>query len=228
MREERNSEDVGSPCDHGYPVTVKVSIVGPGRMGMTRAYTLALKGVVHAPLDVRAGHLHDVADSEVVVISASVPMNADLKDPDALAEGNVVLMKTLLPSIAAVAPQAKMTVLSNPMDVLTWQALRLTSFPAERVMVIGTLVDSAYFREGLSRELAIHPDGVRSYVLGGARQHAVSGHEAGPGGGDPIKDTRDRGEFFASTVGAGLEVFKMKGHTSIRLPLRRPRPSRRS
>jgi len=150
---------------------------------MARAYTLALKGVVRAPLDVRAGHLHDVADSEVVVISASVPMNADLTDRNALAEGNVALMKTLLPSIATVAPQAKMTVLSNPVDVLTWQALRLTGFPAERVMGIGTLVDSARFREGLSRELAIHPDGIRSYVLGGARQHAVSGHEAGPGGG---------------------------------------------
>ncbi len=85
MREERNSEDVGSPCDHGYPVTIKVSIVGPGGMGMGRAYTLALKGVVRAPLDVRADHLDDVADFEVVVISASVPMNIDLKDRNAQA-----------------------------------------------------------------------------------------------------------------------------------------------
>ena len=115
MREERNSEDVGSPCDHGYPVTIKVSIVGPGGVGMARAYTLALKGVVRAPLDVRADHLDDVADFEVVVISASVPMNIDLKDRNAHAEGN------------------------------------------------------------------------------------------------PIKDTRNRREFFASTVGAGLEIFKLKG-----------------
>ncbi|MEO1835496.1 MAG: hypothetical protein ABGZ49_08380 [Akkermansiaceae bacterium] len=50
-----------------------------------------------------------------------------------------------MPSIATVVPQAKMIVLSNPVDALTWLALRLTSFPAERVMGIGTLVGSARF-----------------------------------------------------------------------------------
>jgi L-lactate dehydrogenase len=213
---------------------------------MALAYTLALRGVarelvlvgsnwdrargeamdlshahafLRAPLDVRAGHLDEVADSDVVVISASVPMRTDLKDRNALAAGNVALMKTLLPSIAKVAPQTKMIVLSNPVDVLTWQALRLTGFPAERVMGIGTLVDSARFREALSRELAIHPDDIRSYVLGEHGNTQFPAMSLAQAGGDPIKDTRDRRALFASTVGAGLEVFRLKGHTCYAVAL---------
>ena len=75
-------------------------------------------------------------------------------------------MRALLPRIAAVAPAAKLVMVSNPVDVLTWQALQLTGFPPERVMGTGTLVDSIRFREMLSVMIGIHPDDLRAYILG--------------------------------------------------------------
>jgi L-lactate dehydrogenase len=207
---------------------------------MALAYTLALKGVVrelvlvgsnrdrargeamdlnhaHAflrvPLEVRAGGLEDVHDSEVVAICASVSMKPGLFNRNDLAAGNAALMRTLLPTIAKVAPVAKIVMLSNPVDVMTWQALKLTGFPAKRVVGIGTLVDSARFRDALSNELAIHPDDLRSYVLGEHGDTQFPAMSLAQAGGEPIADTQRRRELFARTVGSGLEVFKLKGHT---------------
>ena len=153
---------------------MKVTIIGPGKVGMVLAYTLVLRGVAreivlvgsdrlkaegealdltHAqafqqiPVKVRAGEIDDAAGSEVVAVCASVAMPPGLLSRNALAQGNADLMKKLLPRVAAVAPMAKLVMVTNPVDVLTWQALELTGFPRERVMGTGTLVDSIRFRE---------------------------------------------------------------------------------
>lgn len=207
---------------------------------MTLAYTLAIRGVarelilvgrdrerargeaidlgqvqafLRGSLEVRAGTLDDVAGADAVAVCASVPMTPGLTDRNALAEGNGALMRELLPRIAVVAPEALLVMLSNPVDVLTWQALRLTGMPPERVVGMGTLVDSARFREALSLELGIHPDDLRSYVLGehGDTQFPVM--SSAQAGGEPIEDTAERRALFRSTVASGVEVFRLKGHT---------------
>jgi L-lactate dehydrogenase len=207
---------------------------------MALAYTLAIKGVArelvlvgsnrerargeamdlrhaHAflrgPLEVLAGGLEDVENSDVVAMCASAPMAPGVVDRNALAEDNAVLMRSLLPEIAQRAPKAHLAMLSNPVDVLTWQALKLTGLPRQQVFGMGTLVDSARFRDALSDELAIHPDDLRSYVLGehGDTQFAVM--SLAQAGGEPIVDTPALRELFAKTMGSGLEVFRLKGHT---------------
>lgn len=206
---------------------------------MALAYTLALKGVgremvlvgsnqgkargeamdlshAHAflrvPLEVRAGELTDVADSDVVAICASVPMEPGASDRNSLALGNAALMRELLPTVAEVAPQAKLIMVSNPVDVMTWQALRLTGFAREQVMGVGTLVDSARFRDALSRRLGIHPDDLRSYVLGEHGETQFPAISLSQAGGESMEDTAEW-RAFAQTVGAGIEVFRLKGHT---------------
>ncbi|OYU99404.1 MAG: lactate dehydrogenase, partial [Verrucomicrobiales bacterium VVV1] len=146
---------------------MKVTIVGPGHVGMVLAYTLMLRGaaqeivlvganrtkaegealdLMHAqaflqvPVHVRAGELSDCAGCEVVAVGASVPTPEGLISRNSLAEGNVDLMRGILPEIARHAPDCKLVMISNPVDMLTWQALQLTGCPPERVMGTGTLV----------------------------------------------------------------------------------------
>ncbi|MDB6079628.1 MAG: lactate dehydrogenase, partial [Akkermansiaceae bacterium] len=103
---------------------MKVTIVGPGKVGMVLAYTLVLRGVarevvligsdrdkaegealdlMHAqafqsvPVKVRAGDLDDAANSEVVAICASVPTPRGFTSRNVLAEGNAELMRKMLP-----------------------------------------------------------------------------------------------------------------------------------
>ena len=219
---------------------VKVTIVGPGNVGMVLAYTLMLRGaareivlvganrtkaegeamdLMHAqaflqvPVSVRAGELADCVGSEVVAVCASVPTPQGLTSRNALAEGNVALMKDMLPRIAAFAPQTKLVMVSNPVDVLTWQALQLTGFPPERVMGTGTLVDSIRFREMLSAMIGIHPDDLRAYILGEHGEHQFPAMSVAQAGGEKIDDTPERRALCAKAANAGIEVFKKKRNT---------------
>lgn len=219
---------------------MKVTIIGPGKVGMVLAYTLMLRGVAreivlvgsnrekaegevldltHAqafqqiPVKVSAGKIGDAAGSEVVAVCASVPMPSGLLTRNALAQGNADLMKKLLPRVAEVAPEAKLVMVSNPVDVLTWQALELTGFPRERVMGTGTLVDSIRFRELLSEMLHIHPDDLRAYILGEHGEHQFPAMSVAQAGGERIDDTPERRALCERAKHFGIEVFKKKGNT---------------
>ncbi len=219
---------------------MKVTIIGPGKVGMVLAYTLMLRGVAreivlvgsdrvkaegealdltHAqafqqiPVKVRAGEIEDAAGSEVVAVCASVPMPSGLLSRNALAQGNADLMKRLLPRVAEVAPMAKLVMVTNPVDVLTWQALELTGFPRERVMGTGTLVDSVRFRELLSAMLHIHPDDLRAYILGEHGEHQFPAMSVAQAGGERIDDTPERRALCERAKQFGIEVFQKKGNT---------------
>lgn len=220
---------------------MKVAIVGPGRVGMILAYTLVLRGsareivlighnrrkaegealdLMHAqafmqiPVKVRAGTLEDAADSEVIAICASAPMPTEgVLERNSLARDNARLMETLLPTLARVAPLAKLLMVANPVDVMTWLALEITGFPPERVMGTGTLVDSMRFRELLSEQLAIHPDDLRAYILGEHGPHQFPAMSVAQAGGEKIDDTPDRRALCDVAADSGLEVFRKKGNT---------------
>jgi L-lactate dehydrogenase len=207
---------------------------------MVLAYTLVLRGVArevvlvgsdrgkaegealdltHAqafqqiPVKVRAGEIEDATGSEVVAVCASIPMPPGLLSRNVLAQGNAALMKDLLPRIARVAPQCKLVMVTNPVDVLTWQALELTGFPPERVMGTGTLVDSIRFRELLSEMLAIHPDDLRAYILGEHGDHQFPAMSVAQAGGERIEDTPERRALCERAKHFGVEVFRKKGNT---------------
>ncbi len=219
---------------------MKVAIVGPGHVGMVLAYTLMLRGaareivligsnrakaegeamdLMHAqaflqvPVSVRAGDLADCEGSEVVAMCASVPTPEGLTSRNSLAAGNVALMRELLPEIARLAPLAKLVIVSNPVDVLTWQALELTGFPPERVMGTGTLVDSIRFREMLSEMISIHPDDLRAYILGEHGEHQFPAMSVAQAGGERIDDTPERRALCEKAATAGIDVFRKKGNT---------------
>jgi L-lactate dehydrogenase len=225
------------PLEHA---RMKVTIIGPGKVGMVLAYTLVLRGVArevvlvgsdrakaegealdlmhaqafqHVPVKVRAGGLEDAADSEVVAVCASVPTPRGFTSRNLLAEGNAELMRKLLPRIAEVAPNCKLVMVSNPVDVLTWQALQITGFPPERVMGTGTLVDSIRFRELLSAMIDIHPDDLRAYILGEHGDHQFPAMSVASAGGEQIEDNEERRALCDRAKGMGMEVFMKKGNT---------------
>jgi len=168
---------------------------------------------LQVPVSVRAGDLADCEGSEVVAICASVPTPDGITNRNILAEGNVALMKEILPRIAAHAPETKLVMVTNPVDVLTWQALQLTGFPPERVMGTGTLLDSIRFREMLSEMIGIHPDDLRAYILGEHGKHQFPAMSVAQAGGERIEDTPERRALCDKAANAGIEVFRKKRNT---------------
>jgi L-lactate dehydrogenase len=225
---------------------MKVSIIGPGKAGMVLAYTLMLKGVareivlvgsdvaraegeamdlMHAqaflqvPVTVRAGTMKDVAGSTVVALCASVPSPPGMSDRNIIAQGNAALLRQILPGLARAAPAAKLVMVSNPVDVMTWLALEITGFPARQVMGTGTLVDSIRFRELLSQQLAIHPDDLRAYILGEHGEHQFPAMSVASAGGARIEDTPERRALCEQAKRLGIEVFRKKGNTCYAIGL---------
>lgn len=220
---------------------MKIAIVGTGKVGSTLAYCLVLKQLCeylvisgrtsgmawgdaldlrHAlafcprPMQVDGCTNGEVSDCDIVVVTASVPSLAGSSSRMDLGLGNVAVFRKLIPMLAANNPKALFLILTNPVDVMTFAAQQFSGFAPERVMGVGTLVDSARFRAMLSHELNIHPQDLRTYVLGehGPNQFPVLGNAMA--GGERLGNTPQNRQIFEQVMNAGLEVYQYKGYTN--------------
>ena len=220
---------------------MKIAIIGTGRVGSSIAYALVLKqfcdhlvivgrshekargdalDLQHAlafcsrPMQIEAFANSQVRNADIIVITASVAVeNKIITSRMQLGEKNAALFRELIPALAANNPNAILVIVTNPVDVMTYVATKLSGIPSNRVMGVGTLVDSARFRTLLSQEIHIHPDDLRAYILGehGPNQFPIlSSAEAG---GERIRDTPRHRELFNQVIEAGFEVFRLKGYT---------------
>ncbi len=225
---------------------MKISIVGAGRVGATLAFTLVQRGLGdellladrdlaraegealdlnHAlgftehPLIIRAGTLADTAESDVLVLACSAPWKPEYKSRFDIGADNAALFREIVPPLAAASPAATLIVISNPVDVMTWHALRWSRFGPSRVFGTGTLIDSARFRAALSRRMGIHPDDLRAYVLGEHGDSQFPFFSLAVAGGARIVADEDTRDIFRQTARSGYEVVRKKGHTNYAIAM---------
>lgn len=175
-----------------FPNSFKISVIGCGSVGATTAYSLLLRGVpTHLTLiDVRkeqaegldldlehsipftsycriknSGDVKDCKGSDLVVITAGKRQSPGQTRLD-LIKDNKKIFADIIPKIAKAAPNAILLIVSNPVDVLTYEAIKLSKFPWQRVFGSGTILDSARFQFHLSEKLNIHPRSIDAYILG--------------------------------------------------------------
>jgi len=225
---------------------MKISVIGIGRVGSTLAYTLAMRGLcdelmlvnrrheiavgdacdlrhavafVDRQMEVQAGRLADTAGSDIIALCASVPRPAGETDRLALGPGNAALFRELVPDLAAASPDAVFIVLTNPVDIMTYHAIRLSALPPQRVIGTGTLIDSARFREMLSDDIGVHPDDLRAYILGEHGPHQFPALSQAQVGGERIEDNEHRRQLFRRAVDAGNNVLRSKGYTNYAIAM---------
>lgn len=172
---------------------MKVGIIGAGLVGSTTAYTLAVKelaqkivmidinqikaeaealDILHAAAinhgcDITFGNYDDLKGADVVVITVDAQKSLDNGDRMALLECNTKIMQEVVPGIVKHAPDCIILIATNPVDIITQVVLKLSGFPANRVIGSGTVLDTARFREILSRQLGdVSPASIHAYVLG--------------------------------------------------------------
>jgi L-lactate dehydrogenase len=83
-----------------------------------------------------------------------------------LAGTNVDILRSLVPKLVAVAPHAVLVLVTNPVDVLTYAAIKLSGLPASRVLGTGTVLDSSRLRDLLSRRLGVAVQSVHAWIAG--------------------------------------------------------------
>jgi len=169
----------------------KVSIIGCGNVGMRYAYALMLKGgarqivlvdvdkkrlegevmdLAHgasyvSPVEIIAGDYPDIDDSDLVVITAGKKNKPGETRLD-LAKDNVELYREIIPEIVKHAPTAILLIVSNPVDVLSYAAYKLSGKPAKEVIGSGTVLDTARFRFLLSNHCQVDSRNIHAYILG--------------------------------------------------------------
>lgn len=170
---------------------MKVGIVGAGQVGASAAFAMVLTGaasevvlvdrnpnlaeaqaqdVLHAtpfsyPARVAAGGYADLAGAGVVVLSAGVSQQPGETRLELLGR-NAAVFAEVVPAVLSHAPEAVLLVATNPVDVMTQVATRLSGLPRGRVMGSGTVLDTARFRALLGEFLGLSPKSVHAHVLG--------------------------------------------------------------
>ena len=233
-------------------MTMKVSIIGGGGLvGSMTAYALQCGGVVSsialidankdmaqgqatdllhgaslvADQRIRAGDVDEVKTSDVVVITAGLRRKPDESRLD-LINRNVDLFLTLLDQVKAAGfkDNACLVVVSNPVDVLTHLAVQRSGLPWQRVLGLGTQLDTARFRSYLARRLQVPPTQVQALILGEHGDTMVPVWSSATVAGLPLEQWPGFGpavqkEVFEETRTAGAQLIKLKGGSGFAVGL---------
>ena len=169
----------------------KAAVIGCGFVGSTIAYTLMQKGLfsemvlldankakaegeamdishglpfTHA-MDIYAGEYEDIADASVVIITAGANQKPGETRLD-LVQKNVGIFKSIIPEIAKRDYQGILLIVSNPVDILTYTAHKLSGMPENRVIGSGTVLDTARLKYELGEHLGVDSRSVHAFIIG--------------------------------------------------------------
>ena len=106
------------------------------------------------------------AGSDIIVVTAGFPRKPGMSRDDLLI-ANAKVVSDVVENTAKLSPGAVIIVVTNPMDVMTQLALKVSGFDPKRVIGMGGILDSARFRTFVAWELGVSPQDVEALVLGG-------------------------------------------------------------
>jgi len=171
----------------------KISVIGAGFVGSTCAHWAAAKELGDVVLlDINEGaakgkaldlfeaspvegfdstitgtsDYRDISGSDVVIITAGLPRKPGMSRDDLLAT-NAKIMKTCCEGVKEFAPQSVVIIVSNPLDAMAFVAKETLGFPAERVIGMAGILDSARFRSFIAEAANVSVKDVHAFVLGG-------------------------------------------------------------
>ena len=163
--------NVGATCaqrvfDAGYADLVLVDIVEGLPQG--KALDILESGPVVGS-DARivgTNGYEETAGSDIVVITSGVARKPGMSRDDLLST-NMRIVSSVVSEIAERSPDAILLIVTNPLDAMAQHALKVSGFPAEHVVGMAGILDTARYRTFLAQELNVSVEVVQAYVLGG-------------------------------------------------------------
>ena len=228
----------------------KIVIIGCGHVGVSTAFCLINQGlcdeialidlneekVLGEVLDlsqsieymnrnthVKVGRYEDCEDAQIVIITASVPTPQSGNDRLKMLEPSLNVMKSIITQIKEHHFDGHLIVVSNPVDLMSYYAYKLSGLPANQVIGTGTTLDTARLKYFIAQKIQVDPRSVHAMVIG---EHGDS--EMIPwstvriGGKDiysVVQDNQSRlgqepyQQMKKDTIQAGWEIFNRKGNT---------------
>lgn len=228
---------------------MKVTVVGAGNVGATCADVLAYREIANevvlvdikeglsegkaldiwqkAPINVydtkTIGSTNDyskTAGSEVVVITSGLPRKPGMSRDD-LIETNAGIVKTVTENVVKHSPDAIIIVVSNPLDVMTYQAHLISGKDRTKVMGMAGILDTARYRAFLADELKVSPKDIQAVLMGGHGDTMVPLPRYTTVAGIPVTELIAKDKLDAiieRTKSGGGELVKLMGTSAWYAP----------
>jgi len=136
---------------------------------------------------IRVGNYEDLNNLKIVVITAGVGQKSGESRLD-LMERNVRVIKNIVIEIAKYTPNSILLMVTNPVDVLTYVAWKVSRFLFNRVMGSSTVLDTVCLRVLIARHCRVSPKSVYAYIIGEHGDSELAVWSKAVIGGVPIKD----------------------------------------
>ena len=228
---------------------MKVTVVGAGNVGATCADVLAYREICNEIIlvDIKDGlsegksldifqkssiNLYDTKtigstndytlteNSDVVVITSGLPRKPGMSRDDLIGT-NAKIVKTVTENIIKYSPDCIIIIVSNPLDVMTYQAHLTSKFPREKIMGMAGILDTARFRSFIADELDISTKDIQALLLGGHGDTMVPLPRYTTVSGIPVTELIDDKKLDAiieRTKFGGGELVKLMGTSAWYAP----------
>lgn len=223
--------------------STRVVVIGTGFVGSTAAYTMMIEGVASEivlidvnknkcegeALDIEhaisfapesrvwAGDYKDCKDADVVVIAAGINQKPGQTRLE-LAQTNVKIITEVVKNVCKYTKDAILLMVTNPLDVLTYTALKASGYPANQVFGTGTTLDSSRFRYLLAQKFGVAASSMGAYLIGEHGDSEVPVYSHANIMGENIKsfseyDKKAVEECYNRTKNSAQEIITKKGAT---------------
>ena len=226
----------------------KVAVVGCGFVGSASAFALMQSGlfsemvlidanfekaegeafdISHGvpftrPIKIYAGDYDDLADAAIVVITAGAAQKPGETRLD-LVHKNINIFKSIIPEIVKRDFQGILLIVANPVDILTYTALKLSGYAPNRVIGSGTVLDTARLKERLGEHLEVDSRSVHAFIVGEHGDSEIAAWSSANVSGIPLQDFCEmRGhhdhegataEIAEKVKNSAYEIIQRKGAT---------------
>lgn len=226
----------------------KCGIIGCGAVGATIAFQLVNSGlfneivlidlnkkkaegeamdIAHGipfvqPVDIYAGDYSDLQDAYIVIVTAGANQAPGETRID-LVEKNAKIFQGIIPQITKYNQECILLIVANPVDILTNIALKLSGFPANRVIGSGTVLDTARLKYKLGEQLGIDTRNVHAFIIGehgdselavwsSANVAGIPMEEYGEKSGNRLDDVAKK-QIYETVKNSAYEIIDRKGAT---------------
>lgn len=217
---------------------MKITVIGAGNVGATTAQLLAndelakeiylvdiLDGIpegkaldMYESMPIResdstifgTSNYELTKDSDIVIQTAGLARKPGMTRDDLLVK-NAEIVSTCIENAYKYSPNAYFIIVSNPLDVMTYVALKKTGLPRERVFGMAGILDTARYRSFISMELGVSMQDIQALILGGHGDTMVPLPRFTTVAGIPVTDLIDKEKLdaiVARTAGGGGEIVK--------------------
>lgn len=226
----------------------KVTVIGAGNVGATVANVLAHKDIVkeivlvdivgdmakgkaldtwqQAPIDhysttlIGTSDYRDTANSDIVVITAGIPRKPGMSRDD-LISTNANIVTSVVKSILEYSKNPIIIVVSNPLDVMTYAALKASGLDKSKVFGMAGILDTARYRAFIATELNVSPKDIQALLMGGHGDTMVPLPRYTTVSGIPVTELIDEDKLEAivqRTKTGGGELVKLMGTSAWYAP----------